>query len=272
LRGSKIGLNQQMPTSAKVAMVAALEHEVRALVKHWRKIECEYEGRRFKFFETEETVLVCGGIGAEAARRATEAVIALYRPELVQSVGFAGALDPELKVGEVFSPNRVIDAGDGSAVETVTGRGTLVTATHIAGTEQKLKLAKAYGAHAVDMEAAAVARGAQARDVRFTAVKAISDESNFAMPALDRFVDEQGQFRKSRFVVFAGLRPWLWPSLIRLARNGEKASRALCVELDQSINAAKKTDVSGSALHPMTEESFVRVTHDRSVRQINGSE
>jgi adenosylhomocysteine nucleosidase len=266
------GPHKQMPTSAKVAMVAALEREVRPLVKRWRKVEREYEGRRLKFFETEEAVLVCGGIGAEAARRATEAVIALYQPELVQSVGFAGALDPALNVGDIFSPNRVIDARDGSAVETATGRGTLVSAAHIAGAEQKLKLARSYGAQAVDMEAAAVARGAQARDVRFTAVKAISDEHNFAMPALDRFVDEQGQFRTSRFVVFAGLRPWLWPSLIRLARNGEKASRALCIELDQSIDAAKKTDVSGSALHPMTRESFVRVMHDRSVRQINGSE
>src|SRR5580700_9671319 len=145
-----------MASSATVAMVAALEREVRPLVKGWRKVEREHEGRRFKFFESGEAVVVCGGIGAEAARRATEAVIALYRPELVQSVGFAGALDSGLKVGEIFSPNRVVDARDSSAVVTATGHGTLVTAAHIAGAEQKLKLAKSYGAQAVDMEAAAV--------------------------------------------------------------------------------------------------------------------
>src|SRR5271170_4727832 len=124
----------------KVAMVAALEREVRRLVKYWRSIEREYEGRRFKFFESGQAVLVCGGIGAEAARRATEAVIALYEPELVQSVGFAGALDPGLKVGWIFSPTRIIDARDGSSVETGAGFGFLVSAATIAGAEQKVKL------------------------------------------------------------------------------------------------------------------------------------
>src|ERR1700733_11785682 len=141
-----------MSGSAKVAMIAAVEREVCPLVKGWGRVEREYQGRRFTFFRSGETVVVCGGIGAEAARRATEAVMALYQPELVQSVGFAGALDPALKVGETFLPSRVIDARDGSSVETATGRGVLVSAATIAGAEQKVKLAQAYGAQAVDME------------------------------------------------------------------------------------------------------------------------
>jgi len=241
-----------MSHSAKVAIVAALEREVRALVKHWRVIERDYEGRRFRFFESGETVLVCGGIGAEAARRATEAVIGLYQPELVQSVGFAGALDPALKVGEIFSPSRITDAKDGSSVETGTGRGVLVSAAAIAGIADKAKLAAAYGAHAVEMEAAAVARGAQARGVRFMATKAISDESNFAMPSMDGFVNDNGQFRTGKFLALAALRPWLWRHVIQLARNSAKASRALCAELARSVNEPKKTPVSGTELHPMS--------------------
>ena len=237
---------------AKVAMVAALEREVRPLVNRWHRVEREHDGRRFIFFENGKAVLVCGGIGAEAGRRATEAVIALYRPELVQSVGFAGALDPALKVGETFSPSRVIEASDGSSVETGTGCGVLVSTATIAGPQQKLKLAESYGAQAVDMEAAAVARGAQARGVRFMAVKAISDESNFAMPAMDRFVDGKGQFRTGKFVTFAVVRPWLWLRLIQLARNGAKASRALCGELDRCIQQAKTPEVSGPELHPIS--------------------
>jgi adenosylhomocysteine nucleosidase len=241
-----------MSGSTKVAMVAALEREVRPMVKRWRRIEREHEGRRLKFFESGQAVLVCGGIGAEAARRATEAVIALYQPELVQSVGFAGAIDPALKVGEIFSPSRVIDARDGSSVATDTGSGVLVSAANIAGAEQKVKLAGSYAAQAVDMEAAAVARGAQARGVRFMAVKVITDESDFAMPPMDRFVAGDGQFRTGKFVIFAGLRPWLWPRVIQLARNGAKASRALCAELDRYISDPKKTEVSGPELHPIS--------------------
>jgi adenosylhomocysteine nucleosidase len=246
-----------MSGSVKVAIVAALEREVRALVKRWRMTEREYEGRRFRFFESGDTVLVCGGIGAEAARRATEAVIALYEPKLVQSVGFAGALDPGLKVGKIFSPGRVVDARDGSSVETGTGCGVLVSDATMAGVGQKVKLAKAYSAQVVDMEAAAVARGAGARGVRFMAVKAISDESDFAMPAMNRFVGRDGDFQTGKFVAFAALRPWLWVRLVRLARNSAKASRALCAELDRrvddrSINEPKKTGDSEPELHPIS--------------------
>ena len=241
-----------MSDSAKVAIVAALEREVLTLVRRWRRVEREYQGRRFNFFESGYAVLVCGGIGAGAARRATEAVIALYQPELVQSVGFAGALDPAMKVGEIFLPGAIIDAMDGSRVETGAGRGVLVSVASVAGAEQKAKLAASYGAQAVDMEAAAVARGAQARGVRFMAVKAISDESDFAVPAVDRFVSTDGQFRTGRFAAFAAVRPWLWPQVIQLARNGAKASRALCAELDRSISEPGKQEISQPALHPIS--------------------
>lgn len=241
-----------MGSSAKVAMVAALEREVDKLVRPWQAVERMHEGRDFKFFENGSSVLVCGGIGGEAARRATEAVIALYAPELVQSVGFAGGLDPNLKVGDIFLPSRVIDARDGSSLEMPAGCGVLVSADSVAGAKQKAKLAKSYGAQAVDMEAAAVARGAQARGVGFTAVKAISDEYNFAMPEMDRFFDGKGQFRKGRFVIFAAVRPWLWLRVIQLARNSAKASRTLCVELDRYIREPMKADFSRPKLHPIS--------------------
>jgi adenosylhomocysteine nucleosidase len=240
-----------MSGSVKVAMVAALEREIRALVKGWSRVGREHEGRRFKFFESGEAVLVCGGIGAEAARRATEAVIALYQPELVLSVGFAGGLDPVLRVGDIFCPSRVVDVRDGSSVETGAGHGVLVSVAAIADTEQKAKLAACYGAQAVDMEAAAVSRGAEARGVRFMAVKAISDESTFVMPSMDRFVSVDGQFRTGRFVGFVAMRPWLWPQVIQLARGSSRASAALFAELNRYIHE-QKAEVSGPELHPIS--------------------
>jgi adenosylhomocysteine nucleosidase len=241
-----------MPNLAKVAMVAALEREVSPLVKRWYKVGREYDGRRFKFFESGQVVVVCGGIGAEAARRATEAVFALYQPKLILSVGFAGALDRTLKVGDIFAPGRVVDARDGSRTETATGHGVLVSAAGVAGVAQKAKLSESYAAQAVDMEAAAVARGAQSRGAGFMAVKAISDESDFAIPAMDRFIDERGQFTTGRFAVFSVLRPWIWPRVIELARNSAKASRALCAELERYIQEPEKSEVSGPELHPIT--------------------
>src|SRR6185437_10334509 len=153
----------------------------------------DYAGRTFRFFENERAVLVCGGIGPEAARRATEAIINLYAPIMVQSVGFAGALDSTLKAGTVLTPICVIDAKDGSRIEAGVGHWVLVSVDHPATVADKAKLAEAYWAHAVDMEAASVARAAQAHDITFVGLKAISDEANFEMPPLSQFVTGAGQ-------------------------------------------------------------------------------
>src|SRR5215831_8640695 len=96
----------------KLAMIAALEREIRPLVKGWDAVEREHRCRRFKFYEGEDRILVCAGIGFEPARRAAEAAIALYQPAQIQSVGFAGALRPNLKVGDIFVPALVINGKD----------------------------------------------------------------------------------------------------------------------------------------------------------------
>ena len=178
-------------------------------------------------------MLVCGGIGADAARRATEAVIVLYHPTRVVSAGFAGALNLTLKVGQIFTPARVVDARDASSSETHTRQGVLVSFAEIASPEQKAKLGYAFGAQAVDMEAAAVARGAHARGVSFMAVKAISDESDFVLPQMNRFILPDGKFRTARFALAMAVRPWMWAKTVRLARNSSRASRALCDWLER---------------------------------------
>jgi adenosylhomocysteine nucleosidase len=228
-----------------VAIVVALEREVRPLIRNWQGHEREHSGRRFRFFEKGNAVLVCGGIGAEAARRATEAIIALYRPSLVESAGFAGALEPSLRVGDVVEPRQVIDAGDGSRSETGIGSGTLVSFGSVAGREQKAKLARAFGALAVDMEAAAVARGATAYGLPFRALKVISDEAGFAMPAVEKFVVD-GQFQTGAFAAHAALHPQLWAPLIHLARNSAKASRVLCACLEERIGRTETVLAGGS--------------------------
>jgi len=253
----KLGRILKLPKTAKVAIVAALEHEVRPLIRQWRPVERTHDGRKYKFFENERAVLVCGGIGPEAARRATEAIIKLYAPVMVQSVGFAGALDFTLKVGTVLTPICVIDAKDGSRVEAGVGHWVVISVDRTADIKQKASLAKAYWAHAVDMEAAAVARGAQAHGITFVGLKAISDEAGFDMPSIDRFIGGDGRFRTAAFAAFVVLRPWLWLRVIQLRRNSAKAANALCEWLDQYNHDPNRGDVEelinpGTGLHPIS--------------------
>ena len=216
---------------SRIAIIAAMEREVRPLIRSWKARTnvrtLEHGGRRYRLFENGDATLVCGGIGAEAARRATEAVIREVNPVRVISVGFAGALDASLQVGHVFEPRTVINAADGVRTEVASGEGILVSSSTVAGKEQKIRLGKAYGASAVDMEAAAVVQGAQARGVEFGALKVISDTADFNLPAGDRFVAADGRFQSARFACHVALRPWLWGTTIALMRNSAKASCAL---------------------------------------------
>lgn len=230
---------------SRVAIVAALQREVRPLVRQWRVSEKEYLGRRFRFFEKEDAVLVCGGIGAEAARRAAEAVIALYEPAVIYSAGFAGALDPKLKVGDVVQPKRVVNASDGSSVSLERGEGVLVSFGSVASPVQKANLRESFAAQAVDMEAAAVARAAEARGLEFAVMKVISDEFDFTFPALERFVDSGGRFLEGRFAWFTAIRPWLWPGVARLARASRVASHELCERMGKI--ETRSHPVSGEA-------------------------
>jgi adenosylhomocysteine nucleosidase len=229
----------------RVAIVAALEREVRPLVKSWRATEREHDGRRFRFFENGEIVLICAGIGAAAARRGAEAAIAKFGPKLIYSAGFAGALNPKLRVGDVVRPRVVINAADGSRIAAEDGEGVLVSFGSIASPEQKTKLHVSFGGDAVDMEAAAVACAADARGIAFRALKAISDEIDFDFPATQRFVDSEGKFSEVSFALFAAVRPWLWSRVLHLARNSKHASHSLCDAL-RNLSATGELEVDRS--------------------------
>jgi adenosylhomocysteine nucleosidase len=221
----------KLPNPKPIAIVAALDREVSSLVKHWHVRHDEHAGRTFSFYENENAVLICGGIGAQAARRAAEAVISLYQPTMIYSVGFAGATDSNSQIGDIIIPRHVVDASDSSSTDTGMGEGILVTSAAVATPEQKSKLRTAYNAQAVDMEAAAVAKAATARGIRFAAVKAISDQNNFALPPMENFIAADGTFSSSRFALFVIFRPWMWRKVVKLRSGSIHAANALCQAL-----------------------------------------
>jgi len=237
----------------KIAIIAALHREIQPLVKHWSSTKVLHDGRAFTFYDGGHALAVCGGIGAEFARRAAEAAIAHYSPNLIISVGIAGALVPDLKVGDTIFPATIIDVRDGSRRPTSIqqtpiansplSRTLLVTHSEMASVDQKQQLAKSYGAHAVDMEAAEVARSAALHNLPFIAVKSISDELNFALPEMQRFI-HAGHFETAKFLLYAAVRPRLWLPVIRLARNTRVAADNLCSWLRAS--ALTNTIVPGS--------------------------
>lgn len=220
---------------AEIVIIAAMEREVWPLVKHWQRRSLGGEARGFSAFAKGNALVVCSGIGMGAARRAAVTVFASMRPAVVISAGLAGALDGSLGVGSVLTPATVVDMQTGVRYPALRGSGVLLSASSVLGREGKQRLAGAFSAEAVDMEAAAVALVAAQHDCPFLAVKAISEDHAFAMPSFERFIDEQGRFHTARFVWSSLLRPASWPSVLRLGRNASRAGVELCRTLGHLI-------------------------------------
>ena len=217
----------------QLAIIAALEREIQPLVRNWQRTQFAHDGRNFTCYRHEDLLVMAGGIGCEAAKRAACAMVAQYQPRMLVSAGFAGALIRTLKVGNVIVPNVIIDSVSGAEYrcnlgEGVLGGGILVSAGQVAGSASKPELVEKFHALAVDMEAAGVAEVAREEQIGFRCVKAISDESEFPMPPVNRFIDDHGTFETARFARWLALRPAIWPSAIALARNSNRAAQALC--------------------------------------------
>ena len=228
-----------MSDSTEVAIVAAMEREVAPLIREWTMIL----GHSRRVYEKGHVILIAGGIGQRAAAEATEGILEFRQPKVILSVGLAGALDQSLSVGAVIVPTKVLRQDTGQAFTISGGEGTLLTSAQVAGAAQKREAGARFGAQVVDMEAAGVAEVAARRGVKFAAVKAVSDELDFPVPPMDRFIDAEGRFHTGRFAAHVAVRPQMWPILSQLRKNAAKASEALCKVLSQIRSAADVEDL-----------------------------
>ncbi|MEG9435276.1 nucleoside phosphorylase [Edaphobacter sp. HDX4] len=234
----------------RVGIVAALPGELKPLVRGWEPQRSGVRG--LSIWRTErqgdELIAVSGGMGSNAALRAFTAAEFLGALDVVLSVGWAGALAPEMKTGHCYAPGEIIDAQTGERFSSAAGdRSTrLVTTPDVAGAAEKHRLNQSYGATLVDMEAATVARLAQMRGVPFFCFKAVSDAADAELPDLNRFIDVQGQMQMPQFLAHVALRPRFWGSLLELGRNSAVAARALA----EGVNRFLSEEIVGRT-HPM---------------------
>jgi adenosylhomocysteine nucleosidase len=198
-------------------------------------------GHPLRFFENDDAVLICGGIGHDAGKRAAEAVIEYAKPSYLIATGLAGGLKPEWTLGRTMVAAEVVDEVTGRRFRTAYGEGTVVSSREIARAAKKRELAARFAADVVDMEGAAVAEVAETHGLPFLAVKAISDEMEFELPPLQEFVDAEGHFQSARFGFWAAWHPHWWPVVAQLKRRSDAAAAALAEKLREVIAEAQQT-------------------------------
>jgi nucleoside phosphorylase len=174
-----------------------------------------------------EMLLAANGVGARRAAAAVDAA-ASWKPDAIVSTGFCGALTPDLEIADivvaacVVSGDRRFPTGHPQGVAILSGDRVVQTAA------EKRKLA-ATGAAAVEMEAAGVATRAQALQLPFYCIKAVSDLAGEDMANdFNQALTADGHFATINLLRGALVRPFVRiPELLRLRKRCVRASSAL---------------------------------------------
>ncbi len=198
----------------------------------------EYVGR----LAGRRVVVAYSGMGREATLRATDDVFAVHRPQWLISAGFAGALTPDLRRGQIVLVNEVCDEqgkevriGLESRTDDVAGtpnlhQGRLVTvAGPVVEVARKEQLAAQFRAIVCDMETMAVAQVCQRRKVTLLGIRVITDELEERIPPeVERFLHHDS-FAGKLGVVAGSLfrRPGSMKDMWRLREAAVKASDRL---------------------------------------------
>ena len=173
--------------------------------------------------------IVITGIGPRNARRELEGALSRFRPARVFTCGFAGALDPDLKIGTVvFDVEN--DPGLATRLQVAGARAVrFYCATRVAVTaSEKQRLRAATEADAVEMESGVIRSLCRERRIPAATIRVISDAAADDLPldfnALLDAKDRLSLWKVARALLSS---PQSIPSLLRLQRNTRLAAENL---------------------------------------------
>lgn len=226
-----------MVSGQRILLVAAEPREFDGLLRlcsDVRKISWPVDWARYGESGGRHFWMAANGAGAKYAGQAVDAACAACHPEAVVSMGFCGALDPALKVGDVFVATAI--AAEDRELPVCLPRhdaphasGVLASIDHVAQTAAEKQTLRASGAAAVEMEAGGVARCAAQRGIPMFCVRSVTDtaEQDFVTD-FNKALLSDGHFGTIRILKSALRNPSkAFPELIRLQSSCRIASRTL---------------------------------------------
>lgn len=139
------------------------------------------------------------------------------------------------EVIDVVSGDRYVTSGVASPIK-------LATLDHVAGRDEKRRIAENYGVSLVDMESAAVGRAAEIRRIPFHCWKAVTDIASEDLPDFNYFLDQEKQLRTRQVAAYALTHPRYVAPLLRMGRNSKSGADALGQTLRRWIDEGRYAD------------------------------
>lgn len=209
-----------------IAILAALKDEIRPILDEMDVRETIHLRPSILFrgeFQKREIVVGHTGIGVDKMLRATDFVINHYAPKFCLNIGYCGALDPSLSLGDLVFATSVIhepagDCGHNVVLDTQTlekikaacaasgaklHEGIMLSVDKVISTpHEKAYLGTKFGAVACDMESSGMAIAAARKGIPFAVVRSVLDPMDMHLPD-PQMVSENGT--TGPFEVIAGV-------------------------------------------------------------------
>lgn len=226
-----------MVSSQRVLLVAAEAREFAGLLplcSGVRRLDWPVDWVKYGESGGRQLWMVANGAGATHAARAVVVGRPACRPEVIVSMGFCGALDPALEIGDVFGATAVEAAGRRFQVclpvsDIPHATGVLASVGHVVQTAGEKRTLRASGASAVEMEAAGVAQWAVEYGIPLFCVKSVTDRAGESFVTdFNGALRSDGHFDTIRILSSAMRNPGqAFPELMRLRKYCNVATRTL---------------------------------------------
>ncbi len=212
------------------AFIKALRDKQREPCGEFEIVHGKIDNRSVEIFHT--------GVGEKICRHRMATLLQNRRFELLISAGFAGALDRELKVGDVviaknLSTTKISDAS--LLADLVVTLRDIITAKHVIDSaEERLRLAQITGAAAVDMETDFIARACAEHALPMLSLRAISDTAARPLPLPPHvlFDIERQETSATKLSLYLLMHPARVPRMISFLQQVRTARRALTRALE----------------------------------------
>jgi adenosylhomocysteine nucleosidase len=173
----------------KLLLIASDRMELQGLLarcEQARPAALSVDWARLARLGAHDVLLAANGVGARRAASAVDAASAIFSADAIVSLGFCGALAPDLGVADIVVATGIA-AADGRfaaqppAVAPAHRAGTVCSLDHVARTAEEKRGLHATGSIAAEMEAAGVAARAEALGRPFYCVKTVTDLAGESM-------------------------------------------------------------------------------------------
>ena len=207
-----------------IAILGAVSEEIAGIKREINisdRVRLDKSEAWFGKYQGRNIVLVRTGVGRKRAQNATQQVIDKFNPEVIISMGYAGALTKGLNVGDLFVASTILSPeSDSTSFEMDDPKnlkwlelakktpppenvklkiGRLITVDMVVHTPKaKKELGSRFRAEAVEMETLEIALLARVNKIAFISIRGISDAVNHELIDCSSFLDSDGELSKLR--------------------------------------------------------------------------